>query len=130
MKLQIIQQRLINQHIACQKLTSPAGILRWMGAVQAQNTAGALWATGLRMVGVSEKEVEQSLEKGDIIHTWLVRGTLHLALPEDIGWMLGLVGNRNIAAAGPRFKQLGLDQERRRSIIWQYDLRNKNYTME
>jgi Winged helix DNA-binding domain len=44
------------------------------------------------------------------VRTWLLRGTLHIAAAEDVGWLLGLLGPRFAAADRGRRLQLGLDE--------------------
>ncbi|HWQ83563.1 MAG TPA: hypothetical protein VN363_03290 [Anaerolineales bacterium] len=45
----IARDRLINQRIAAAPLQTPAEVVDWLVAVQAQDYAGAKWALGLRM---------------------------------------------------------------------------------
>ena len=44
----LARQRLLNQHIARPRFAKPAEIVAWLGAVQAQDFAGAKWSLGLR----------------------------------------------------------------------------------
>lgn len=43
----IAHQRLVNQQIARPAFTKPCEVVQWLGAVQAQDYLGALWAVGL-----------------------------------------------------------------------------------
>jgi len=45
---EIVRRRLVAQRIATSAFTRPAEIVGWLGAVQAQDYLGALWAVGLR----------------------------------------------------------------------------------
>ena len=47
----INQLRLKNQHLAGPQFTKPAEIVQWLGAVQAQDYGGAVWALGQRLKG-------------------------------------------------------------------------------
>ena len=47
--LDIAHQRLHNQLITQRTFENPSDVVRWLGAVQAQDYLGALWAIGLRM---------------------------------------------------------------------------------
>ncbi len=104
-------QRMMNHLIAAQQYGDPVQSVAWMGAMQAQDYPASLWAVGLRTEGASEGTIEQALETGGILRTWLLRGTLHLVASADVRWLLDLLGNRNIRATKPRFKQLELDDE-------------------
>jgi len=90
---------------------TPAGVVRHLGAVQAQDHAAAKWAIGLRCApeGVTDAEVERAIEDRTIVRTWPMRGTLHFVASEDARWMLELLAPRVIAAAATRRAQLGID---------------------
>ena len=85
-------------------------MVRWLGAVQAQDYLGSLWALGLRMRRAVEAEVEQAIADKAIVRTWPLRGTLHYVAAGDVRWMLGLSAPRTLAR---RYGQL----EIRRSDI-------------
>jgi len=108
---EITFHRLCNQQIRNPVLKQPAAVVNALGAMQAQDFAGALWSVGLRMPGGTLTAVLQALEAGQIIRTWLLRGTLHLVTPEDIRWILKLVAPRIIAGSAGRHRQLGLTGE-------------------
>ncbi len=108
MHKEIGRQRLLSQRIAGEKFDAPEQAVAWMGAMQAQDYAQALWAIGLRTKSAAIDEVEQAIEAGQIIRTWPMRGTLHFAAAADVRWMLDLMAPRQLAADGRRLKQLEL----------------------
>lgn len=55
---QLIINRLLNQQIAGSVFTTPQEIVRWMGAMQAQDFGMAKWAIGLRLPGLNDTQVE------------------------------------------------------------------------
>jgi hypothetical protein len=101
--------RLAHQQIAAPRFTAAADLVRWMGAVQAQDYAGSLWALGQRLRGATEREVEAAIAAKAIVRTWPMRGTLHFVPPADVRWMLRLLTPRVIAGSAGRYRQLGLD---------------------
>ena len=103
------QKRLHTQRLAGAGFDSPADVVRWFGAVQAQDSAGALWAVGMRATGATAAEVEQAIAARGIVRTWPLRGTIHFVAPEDVRWMLRHFGPRTVARAAPRFRQLEID---------------------
>jgi hypothetical protein len=103
--------RLINQQIAGAKCGGPSEIVALLGAVQAQDYPGALWAIGLRSANSTETEIEQAIGARAIIRTWPMRGTLHFVAPVDVGWMLELLTPPVIAASRRRQQQLELDDK-------------------
>ena len=105
----VAEQRLRLQRLAGPGFAAPADVVKWFGAVQAQDYPGALWALGLRTKGASEASVEQALADRAIVRTWPLRGTLHFVAPEDVRWMLTHFAPRMIGRAALRFRQLELD---------------------
>jgi hypothetical protein len=106
---QLIRQRLARQQITHPGLATPGDLVRWMGAVQAQDYAGSLWAIGLRLPRLVEADVEKAIAGRTIVRTWPMRGTLHFVPAEDARWMLRLLTPRVIARSAGRYRQLGLD---------------------
>ena len=102
--------RLARQRLVAPARTSPAEVVAWLGAVQAQDFAGAKWSIGLRLPGVTEAEVEAAVDRGELARGWPLRGTLHLVAAADLRWMTALVAPRVLARAAPRFAQLGLTE--------------------
>jgi hypothetical protein len=105
---QIGLYRLLNQRIAGATLQTPADVVRWMGAMQAQDYHQALWAIGLRMQAATVAQVEQAIAAGQILRTWPMRGTIHCVPPDDAKWMLTLCASRILAADARRMRQLDL----------------------
>ncbi|MGH9900439.1 MAG: winged helix DNA-binding domain-containing protein [Pyrinomonadaceae bacterium] len=108
--LDIARRRLHHQQIARSKFERPGEVVGWLGAVQAQDYLGSLWAVGLRTRGAVETEVERALADRTIIRTWPMRGTLHFVAAADVRWMLELLTPRVVAGSRRRHQQLGLDE--------------------
>jgi Winged helix DNA-binding domain len=89
--------RLHNQRVAGAMFKQPTDVVAWLGAVQAQDYLGALWAVGLRMRNAVEADIERALADRTIIRTWPMRGTLHFVAAADIRWMLELLTPRIVA---------------------------------
>ena len=110
-EVDIARQRLVNQRIDGERFEKPEEVVRWLGAIQAQDYAQALWAIGLRLRSATVADVERAISEGKIVRTWPMRGTLHFVPPEDARWMLELSASRVLARDGRRLGQLGLDKE-------------------
>jgi hypothetical protein len=106
----IARQRLTNQRIEGEKFERPEEVVRWLGALQAQDYPQALWAIGLRLQSATVADVERAISDGKIVRTWPMRGTLHFVPPEDVKWRLKLSASRILARDGRRLEQLGLDE--------------------
>jgi hypothetical protein len=90
--------------------TSPASALevtRALGALQAQEYASGAWSIGVRS-GLTAKQVEEAVERREIVRTWPMRGTIHWVPAEDARWMCRLLAGRQLGALGTRYRQLGV----------------------
>ncbi|MFC5142597.1 winged helix DNA-binding domain-containing protein [Actinomycetospora rhizophila] len=85
-----------------------AGVVRHLGAVQAQDLPGALTSLALRTRGRSREAVVAACDAGAVVRSWPMRGTLHLVPAEDLGWMLPLGTARPRVQAARRRVELGL----------------------
>ena len=86
-----------------------SGVVRRMLAMQAQDFGQALWAVGLRSPGSTRADVLGALERGEVVRSSPLRGTLFFVAAEDLRWMLRITAPRMIASAATRHRQLGLD---------------------
>src|SRR6478736_1318340 len=107
----IARHRLSAQKMINTSFTKPEEVVGWLGAVQAQDFLGSLWAVGQRMKSTTEAVVEQAIADRKIIRTWPMRGTLHFVLPEDVRWMLKLLTPRIFTRAATNYRQAGLDKK-------------------
>lgn len=106
----IAMQRLYNQAIIPADLATPVEVVTRLGAIQAQDYLGALWAIGLRTQRpINVAGVEQAIPTREIVRTWPMRGTLHFVAAEDVRWLLALLTPRIMTGAARRHHQLGLD---------------------
>jgi hypothetical protein len=106
---QAVQLRLFAQRISATTFTKPAEVVAWLGAMQAQDYLGALWAVGLRLGGARESDIECALADRSIVRSWPMRGTLHFIAAADARWVIDLLAPKMIARASRRFRELGLD---------------------
>jgi len=108
--MNIAHQRLLNQHIALQTFQKPDDVVRWLGAVQAQDCAAAKWAVAQRTKGITDSAVDQAFNKGEFLRTHVMRPTWHFVAPEDIRWLLTLTAPRVHAANAYQYRRLELDK--------------------
>jgi len=105
----VARQRLHNQQLSSPDFTKPADVVKWLGAVQAQDYYGAKWALGQRMLGATNDAIEKAFAEGEILRTHVMRPTWHFVGPADIRWMLKLTGPRVNAFNGHYYRKLELD---------------------
>ena len=108
---ELVRTRLSHQRVSGQKSRNAGEVVRWMGAVQAQDYASALWAIGVRTGNATQVSIERAIADRKIVRTWPMRGTSHFVSPSDVRWMLAYLTPRIVARAAFRFKQLELDEE-------------------
>ncbi len=106
----IAHQRLHNQLITQRTFEKPGDVVQWLGAVQAQDYLGSLWALGLRMRNVVEADIEQAIADGIIVRTHPMRGTWHFVAAADIRWLLALMAPGGIASMTTWYRRLELDE--------------------
>lgn len=109
-QLDIAIRRLLGQRVAGARFEDATRAVTSLGAVQAQDYLGSLWAIGLRTRGATEADVERAVAERAIVRTWPMRGTLHFVPAADVRWMLKLAAPRAISAAAARHRELGLDE--------------------
>ncbi|MCA9894108.1 MAG: AlkZ family DNA glycosylase [Anaerolineae bacterium] len=111
MNPQIGQMRLYSQRICGGHFATAADVVRWMGAMQAQDYGQSLWAIGTRMQSGTVVDVEQAIVDGKILRTWPMRGTIHFVPAEDARWITELCAIRLETGRARRRGQLELDDE-------------------
>ena len=107
--LDIAHQRLYNQHLAGTPFEKPEDVVRWLGAVQAQEYAGAKWAVAQRTKGVTDAAIDQAFAEGTILRTHVMRPTWHFVTPADIRWILALTAPRVNAVNAYYYRKFELD---------------------
>ncbi len=110
---EIVDRRLANTHVARRWLGSPEEVVRWLGAVQAQDFAGAKWAIGLRLPDTRDPDVEAGFSAGRIVRTHVLRPTWHFVHADDIRWMLALTGPHVHQACAFGYRTFDLDARTR-----------------
>ena len=89
--MDIARARLSRQFLVTTPHTNAVSVVRALGAVQAQDYAGAKWALAQRIVGSpTDADIEREIDAGRIIRTHVLRPTWHFVAPQDIRWMLAL----------------------------------------
>ena len=105
----LLQERLRNQKLVGSTLREPADVVSWLGAVQAQDYIGAVWALTMRGRDLSEAAIEQAFIDGRILRTHVLRPTWHFITPAEIRWMLALTAPRLHAVNSTYGRKLGVD---------------------
>ncbi|MHA7268220.1 winged helix DNA-binding domain-containing protein [Arthrobacter sp. HLT1-20] len=86
----------------------PVDVVRSLAALQGQDFPGALWSIGLRAPWSTRATVEAAFNSGELVRSWPMRGTLHVTLAEDLGWILSLTAERMERSLATRHRQLDI----------------------
>lgn len=97
--------RMRRQRLMGPPAASPTEVVRHLGAVQAQDYYGSLWAIGRRTDNASKAEIDKAIALRQIVRSWPMRGTLHFVAAEDLRWMLRLLGPRILKQHTARLKR-------------------------
>lgn len=104
--------RLVAQRVVGPRYATATETVRHLCALQAQDLPAALAAVTVRTDPADDDGgVIGSLDRGEVVRSWPMRGTLHLVAGEDLRWMLTLTTDRLIAGAARRRAQLGIDDQ-------------------
>lgn len=109
--ISITNMRLISQQLITAGFKTPKEVVSWMGAIQAQDFSMGKWGIGARLPGITDKEVEEAMNRGEFIRTHILRPTWHFVSRDDIHWMLQLSAPRVKTATGSADRLLGLTDD-------------------
>jgi len=83
----IYAERFFSQGLSGPPARDPAAVAERLLAVQGQDPRGARLAVRARSEGLAAADVDRALDEGELLITWLNRGTLHLVRGEDYPWL-------------------------------------------
>jgi Winged helix DNA-binding domain len=106
----VARWRMRNSGFTASPFETPEEVVRWHGAMQAQDYGPTKWAIGQRLAtNVVDADIDDALNAGSIVRTHVLRETWHLVARDDVRWLLALTGPRVQRAAEGRYRELGLD---------------------
>ncbi|WP_404431653.1 winged helix DNA-binding domain-containing protein [Microbacterium lacus] len=98
------------------RLSAPAASVietaRHMLATQGQEFWGGRLALAARTTREPTlSEVDGAFERSGLVRSWTMRGTIHVIPADELGWVLGLTGERQHRGAASIHRREGLDAE-------------------
>jgi len=117
---EVTRHRLAIQRLTTSGFATAAEVVRALGAVQAQDYAGAKWALAQRLDGATEADLDARFDAGELLRTHVLRPTWHFVDPADIRWLLELTAPRVHRANAYQYRLLELDvstRARGRAVI-------------
>ena len=107
---------MLARRLANQRLAAP----RSRGSGGRHPMAGCRAVPGVRPVAVGARaahpggqrgRVEAAIDRGAILRTWPMRGTIHLVPAEDAHWMVRLLAGRPVRLARNTYRKIGLTDD-------------------
>ena len=89
--------RLLNQQLVCPRMGTPAEVVGYMGAMQAQEYRLMRWAVGMRTRRPSAGAFKKAFDRGEIVRLHLMRGTWQLVSAEDYWPLVTLCAPKALA---------------------------------
>src|SRR6185503_19396941 len=105
----LVSQRLHNQRLSAPDFRKAVDVVRWFGAVQAQEFEAAKWALALRMRSATNAAIEEAFNRGTILRTHVMRPTWHIVARDDIRWLLELTAPGVNVRCGSGYRMFELD---------------------
>ncbi|MGL4255200.1 MAG: winged helix DNA-binding domain-containing protein [Microbacterium sp.] len=93
-----------HERLRSHRLTAPAATVAeaasHMLATQGQEFWGGRWALASRTRGrATVRDVDAAFDRGEIVRSWTMRGTIHVIPAQDLAWVLSLTGERQARQA-------------------------------
>jgi hypothetical protein len=107
---EVTAARLTAQLLSGPPATSPEAVAQRLLAVQAQDARGARLAVRSRSVGLHASDVDDALNDGRLVITWVNRGTLHLISAEDYWLLHPLTTPQLVTGNRRRLRQEGVSE--------------------
>jgi hypothetical protein len=107
----VVRARLTAQQLSGPKARSCTEVVTRVLAVQAQDPRGARLAVRSRSTRVGAGDIDAALTDGQLLITWLNRGTLHLVTPDDYWWLHPLTTAALATGNARRLREEGVSPE-------------------
>jgi hypothetical protein len=105
--------RAAGQLLGRRERRSPPELVRHLLAVQAQDFASVPLALRARSRGLTRVDLYAAIDNGEIVISWLNRGTLHLVCREDYGWLHALTAPTTMPTNKRRLAEEGVTNPER-----------------
>ena len=111
----------LRSHLLQHSDLAPVEVVRRAVALQGQDLPAVLRAIALRSrPGTSVQDVRDAFDRGELVRSWPMRGTLFATTPQHLGALLHFTAERTRSMAARRRIDLGLDEtvlDRSRSVL-------------
>ncbi|KRB38716.1 winged helix DNA-binding domain-containing protein [Microbacterium sp. Root180] len=103
------------ERLRSHRLSAPAATVAQaashMLATQGQEFWGGRWAIAARTRGrTTVRDVDASFDRGEIVRSWTMRGTIHVIPARDLAWVLSITGERQARQAAAVRRAEAIDE--------------------
>lgn len=107
-----IRQERLRSHRLSAPARTVADAAAHMLATQAQEFWGGRWALASRTRGEPGiRDVDAAFDRGEIVRSWTMRGTIHAIPARDLAWVLSVTGERQARQAAGVHRREGIDAD-------------------
>lgn len=108
----MLRRERLRSHRLSAPAASVAAAAEHMLATQAQEFWGGRWALASRTRGAPRlSDVDAAFDRGEVVRSWTMRGTIHAIPPRDLAWVLSLTGERQARSAAGVRRAEGIDDD-------------------
>lgn len=106
----IVLARLASQALVAARAGTPAALVKWFGAIQAQEYVPAMWSIAMRLAKPpSAAALETAIAGGSILRTHVLRPTWHFVARDDLRWLQALTAPRVLSMMRHYDRRNGID---------------------
>ena len=110
MNIATVRRERLRSHRLSAPAPTVAEAAAHMLATQAQEFWGGRWAIASRTLGApTVRDVDAAFDRGEIVRSWTMRGTIHIIPARDLGWVLSVTAERQLAQAAAVHRREGID---------------------
>ncbi|MFT4220449.1 MAG: winged helix DNA-binding domain-containing protein [Microbacterium sp.] len=110
MDAESLRARRLRSHRLSAPAATVAEAASHMLAVQGQEFWGGRLALAARTRGhPSMRAVDAAFDRGEIVRSWTMRGTLHVIPARDLAWVLSVTGDRQLRQGAAMHRREGID---------------------
>lgn len=107
-------REVVARRLRSHRLSAPAASVTdaaaHMLATQGQEFWGGRWALAARTKGdPGLRAVDAAFDRGEIVRSWTMRGTIHVIPAPDLGWVLSVTADRQHRGAAAVHRREGID---------------------
>ncbi|MFH8250637.1 winged helix DNA-binding domain-containing protein [Microbacterium sp. B2969] len=108
--LESVRDERLRSHRLSAPAPTVAAAAEHMLATQAQEFWGGRWAIAARTRGEpTVRDVDAAFDRGEIVRTWTMRGTIHIIPAREVAWVVSVTGERQFRKAAPQHRSESID---------------------